>query len=108
MDRAASVRGAGKGDFPLAQMERVSGAGLDQGYRLQRFDRRAGQDHCVCVSPGGDDSALGIGNGGNAAVAALDPRATGNFDKNRVFGCRFWVHKRLVTSPDPTGKSDKF
>lgn len=78
------MRSAGKRQLLHTISENVSSAAFDQRQRLDELDRRARKDRVIDVTDRHAARSARIDRGDRAAVAALHPRPTGNFDKNGI------------------------
>ncbi len=82
--RLAAMRGAGEGQFGVAEAVAIGGAALDEGQRLQRLDGGAWIDRLVDVADGEDDLAVGVADHCRTAMDAFDHVAAQNLDEDGI------------------------
>ena len=82
--RLAVVRGAGERQFGIAEAVAVGGTALDERQGLQRLHGRAREYGLLDIADGSAAASGGVDHDNRAAVPALDHRAAGDFDQDRV------------------------
>ena len=78
------MRAAGKCDLRRAEAEAIDGAAFEERQRLQRLDRRAGENGAGDVADAGHHLAVGAYDGDGAGVHALDESAARQLDQDRI------------------------
>ena len=82
--RLAVVGGAGERQFGIAEAVAVGGTALDERQSLQRLHRRAREYGLLDIADSGAAAAGRIDHDDGTAMPALDDRAAGDFDQDRV------------------------
>ena len=90
----AAVRGAGKGEFLVADAIGICRSRLDERQGLERFECRSRIDRRLDVAPVRNEFSPGIGHRDSATMPTLDQIAARDLDQN-------WVHSNgLICGPN--------
>ena len=84
MGRFTGMRGAGQGQFSVAEAVGISSTCFDQRQRLDCLDCGAREHRARRIADLQDGLAVGVEDRDGAAMGALDDRTAQNLDQNRI------------------------